>query len=80
MQPPTVRSSGSAIVERRGETARIPDVIRRPNLALTHIWWRRAEGRREAGLEEIDLSPAVHLAFDELELGDLPFGLALGPV
>jgi len=31
----------------------------------------------EASLEKIDLSPPVHLAFDELELGYLTFGLDL---
>jgi hypothetical protein len=31
----------------------------------------------EARLEKVDLSTAVHLAFDKLETGDLPFGLAV---
>ena len=30
----------------------------------------------DAGLEEVDLSATVHLAFHELEFGDLAFGLA----
>jgi len=34
----------------------------------------------ETGLKEIELSSAVHLALDEFELGDLPLGLAVGPV
>jgi hypothetical protein len=29
--------------------------------------------------EEIEFRAAVHLAFDELELGDLAFGLSVGP-
>src|SRR5258708_1529446 len=31
----------------------------------------------QTGLEEIGLSPAIHLAFDELELGDLTLGLSV---
>ena len=33
----------------------------------------------QARFEQIDLGAAVHLAFDELEFGDLAFGLAVGP-
>ena len=33
----------------------------------------------DAGLQEIDLAPAVHLALDELELGDLSLGLTVRP-
>jgi hypothetical protein len=36
-------------------------------------------GADDTGLEQVDLSAAVHLAFDELELGDLAFGLAVRP-
>ncbi|OHD03137.1 MAG: hypothetical protein A3H25_15485 [Sphingomonadales bacterium RIFCSPLOWO2_12_FULL_63_15] len=31
-------------------------------------------------MEEVQLSSAIHLTFDEFELDDLPFGLAVGPV
>lgn len=33
----------------------------------------------EAGLQEVELSAAVYLAFDELELGDLPLRLTVRP-
>ena len=33
----------------------------------------------DAGLKEIEFPSPVHLAFDELELGDLAFGLAVRP-
>jgi|SoiMetStandDraft_5_1073268.scaffolds.fasta_scaffold157706_2 hypothetical protein len=36
-------------------------------------------GADDTGLEEIKLPAAVHLAFHELELGDLTFGLAVRP-
>ena len=36
-------------------------------------------GTDDAGLEQIELAAAVHLAFHEFELDDLPFGLAIGP-
>ena len=29
--------------------------------------------------EKIEFGAAIHLAFDELELGDLSFGLSVGP-
>jgi hypothetical protein len=47
-------------------------------LALTQIWCNsnRAD---QAGLEEIDLPSAIHLAFDELELSDPTFGLLIRP-
>jgi hypothetical protein len=45
-------------------------------LALTQIWCNSDRTDR-AGLEEIDFSSAVHLTFDELELGDLTFGLSI---
>jgi hypothetical protein len=32
-----------------------------------------------ARLKQVDLAATVHLAFDELELGDLAFGLAVRP-
>jgi hypothetical protein len=32
----------------------------------------------EAGLEQVELAAPIHLAFDELQLGDLTFGLAIG--
>ena len=35
-------------------------------------------GAEQSGLKEIELSTAVHLAFDELELGDLALRLAVG--
>ena len=36
-------------------------------------------GADDTGLEEIKLPAAVHLAFHELELGNLAFGLAVRP-
>ena len=33
----------------------------------------------EAGLQQVELAAPIHLAFDELQLGDLAFGLAVGP-
>jgi hypothetical protein len=36
-------------------------------------------GAEQSGLKEVDFSSTVHLAFDELELGDLPLCLAVGP-
>ena len=33
----------------------------------------------DARLEEIEFSSPVHLTLDQLELADLPFGLAVGP-
>ena len=36
-------------------------------------------GVREASLKKIDIRAAVHLAFDEFELGDLPFRLTVRP-
>ena len=32
-----------------------------------------------AGLQQIELPASIHLAFDELELGDLPLGLTVRP-
>jgi hypothetical protein len=48
------------------------------------IWlWRRFGAihsccANQAGLKEIELSASVHLAFYQLELGNLPFGLSKG--
>ena len=39
---------------------------------------RHAAPRRRAA-EQIELRATVHLAFDEFELGDLAFGLTVGP-
>jgi hypothetical protein len=36
-------------------------------------------GPDETRFEQVELSAAVHLALYELELGDLAFGLAIGP-
>ena len=45
---------------------------------LTQSWCRdRSTGADEARLKQIDLSATVHLAFDELELRDLTFGLSV---
>src|SRR5271155_2689580 len=33
----------------------------------------------DARLEQIEFPASVHLAFDQLQLADLPFGLAVGP-
>ena len=32
-----------------------------------------------AGLQKVDFASAVHLALDQLELGDLPLGLSVRP-
>jgi len=32
-----------------------------------------------AGLQKVYFAPAVHLALDQLELGDLPLGLPVRP-
>ena len=54
------------------------DVFRRAILALTHFWCRSALIRPDdTGLEEVELSAAVHLTLHELELRDLPLGLAI---
>ncbi len=34
---------------------------------------------QEASAEQVELGAAVHLPFDEFELGDLTFSLAIGP-
>jgi hypothetical protein len=44
------------------------------------MMFHRRSGRADQScLKEIDLCPAVHLSLDELELGDLAFGLAVRP-
>jgi hypothetical protein len=53
-------------------------VIRRGKLALAQIWCK-SDRTDQASLEEINLRPAVPLAFDELELGDLTFRLSIRP-
>lgn len=53
-------------------------VNRRPILALTQIWCN-SDRTDQASLKEIDLPSAIHLAFDELELGDLTFGQSVRP-
>jgi hypothetical protein len=53
-------------------------VIRRAKLALAQIWCK-SDRTDQASLEKINLCPAVHLAFDQLELGDLTFRLAERP-
>src|SRR5205807_10190921 len=35
--------------------------------------------REKASTEQIKFGASIHLAFDELELGDLAFGLPIGP-
>jgi hypothetical protein len=56
------------------------DVNRHAKLALTQFWCRFGSWRTDqSGLQQVDLSASVHLAFDELEPGDLAFGLAVGP-
>ena len=55
-------------------------VNRHPMLALTHFWWKlSSRGANNARLKEIELSAAIHLAFDELQLCDLPLRLAVRP-
>ena len=39
----------------------------------------RSSEANDAGLKEVEVSAAVHLAFDELQLADLAFGLPVGP-
>lgn len=52
---------------------------RRPILALTHIWCDLSCRADQAGLKQIKLSAAVHLTLHELELGNLPLSLSVGP-
>jgi hypothetical protein len=53
-------------------------VKRRLILVLAQIWCD-SDRADQTSLEKINLGPAVHLAFDELELGDLTFCLAIRP-
>ena len=48
--------------------------------ALTHFRcsWRLRWGEK-ASAEQVELGAPVHLTLDELELGDLAFGLSVGP-
>ena len=39
----------------------------------------RSSEANDAGLKEVEVSAAVHLAFDKLQLADLAFGLPVGP-
>lgn len=48
-------------------------------LALTQTWCNSLSRAKQAGLKKIKLSTSVHLAFSQLELGDLPLGLSIGP-
>jgi hypothetical protein len=34
---------------------------------------------KEASTEQVEVRASIHLPFDELELGDLTFGLTVGP-
>ena len=53
-------------------------VNRRAKGALTQFWCSMGSvGANEPGFKEVELRTAVHLAFDELEFGDLPFSLAV---
>ena len=36
-------------------------------------------GRNEASLQKIDLGSSIHLTLDQLEFGDVAFGLTIGP-
>jgi hypothetical protein len=55
-----------------------PTVIRRAILALTLFWCRSTLiGPDDAGLKQIDFAAAIHLAFHELELGDLTLSLTV---
>jgi len=36
-------------------------------------------GADDACLQQVDLAPTIHLAFNELQLGDLPLGLTIRP-
>jgi hypothetical protein len=45
-------------------------VIRRGNVSLARTWCN-SDRADQASLEKINLWPAVHPAFDQLELGDL---------
>lgn len=60
----------------------VQDVIRHGIRALTQSRCRshglscRTE---KTSSEQIELCAALHLALDELEVGDLPFGLSVGP-
>jgi hypothetical protein len=54
-------------------------VFRRAILALTHIWCTSSSSD-QASFEQVDFRASIHLPFHEFELGDLAFGLAVGPV
>ena len=59
-------------------SASVTCVIRRGKLALTQFWWMSGLcGANDARLKEIELPAAIHLAFYELRLGDLPLCLAV---
>ena len=89
--PPTAQSleqflSGLRTAWQDGEvrpTARTKSAAKRGRRRL----WREfgadrrrfSRGLNHSSSQEIDLSAAVHLAFDELEPGDLPLGLPVGP-
>src|SRR5688572_22941476 len=51
-------------------------------LGLTGAWLRRpaSRDRQEPGPQEWEAGPAIRLALDQLELGDLPFDGAGAPV
>ena len=36
-------------------------------------------GADDACLQQVDFAPTIHLAFNELQLGDLPLGLTIRP-
>ena len=55
------------------------DPFSRPITALTHIWCT-SSGPDQASFEQVDFRASIHLPFHEFELGDLAFGLAVGPV
>ena len=72
-----------AAEEVRGRIIILPSanfVIRHGIRALTlfRCSWRLRWGEK-ASAEQVELGAAVHLPFDELELGDLAFSLAIGP-
>ena len=47
--------------------------------ALTQFRWRSSACCYDAGLEQVEIPSAIHLAFDHLQLVDLPLGLGVGP-
>src|SRR4051812_9051130 len=60
--------------ERSGDS-----VNRHASLAASHFWRRWSRDADHARLEHFNPSSVIHLPLEVLELGDLAFGLTVGP-